>query len=958
MLWGSSINKIQADVEKSLKQPDTSSFQQQLADYILSQCTALLPDLSRVHIFIPNTLAAHQLRLQLSRQAGCALIGPYIGSMQQWLTQHIALPSASSQIINQPARQLLLLDALNQHPDLFREENAWQVCDSLLSLFDELNQANSSQIDDSEQAWRQRLQQAYGHSSQELQQLNHEARMVHTLWQAWQQQTLAMDLLDESQAYLLRLARGVASIHPEAHFFVLGPEQLSAAESQWLETLSSRCKVQAIVQSQPPQYALDKAHIIRQQVPHSHFIAAAFELEQGLLQRAKAYESSNIDSLQPRLFAASSAEQEALSIELQIRIWLLDGVQNIGIVTEDRKLARRVRALLERSGIRIQDTAGWSLATTSSATVVERWLECIEQDFAYQPLLDLLKSPFFSQPESRDQHLAQVYRLEQDVILRENIAGDIQRYIRALHDRAKRMQAHWPEATYQSLQAMLELLAHSAQALLKLYQQNTACAPADYLNCLMESLTILNIQQNLAVDMAGMGILKVLNNMKMGLDHASPSMDWDDFRTWLGNSLEQEQFTPQDLGSPVQLMNIKQAQYCQFDALIIAAANKDSLPGSPKQSPFFNQAVRQSLGLKSWREDQAYGFYQFKCLLESAPRVLVSYKAERDGEWLQPSPWVSSLQDFAELALNVSLQDRQLAQLLAESLTLTECDTQIPATEQIQPLPVIKPERLPNQYSASRHQRLIDCPYKFFATDGLSLKAREEISEELQKADYGEKVHLILQAFHQQVDKMPKPYIKPINEEHREQAISHMENLSRIIFQQDLEDTVQHRGWLQRWLKTIPEYINWQIKQQQLADIYQLEQRKTQSLDNGLELNGRLDRIDKNNDGYVLIDYKTGKTASQKDIEQGEDVQLLSYAALMEQVNKIAYLSLDNGVVKVAAKLEDEQLHELSDLSTQRLIEINRQLQQGSALPAWGDEKTCAYCDMKGLCRKQVWEVG
>ncbi len=951
-------------MEKPPRQPEIHSFMQQLAGYILAQCETILPDLTQVHIFIPNALSAHQLRLQLSQQAGRGLIGPYIGSMQQWLTQHIALPSASSQLINQHARQLLLLEALYRHPDLFREENAWQVCDSLLSLFDELNQAssneiNNSQIDDSEQAWRQRLQQAYGSSSLELNQLNHEARIVHTLWQAWQQQTRDMDILDDSRAYQLRLAQGLEVISVDARFFVVGPEQLSASETQWLQRLSNHCHMQPIVLNQPPHSTLEQeAHVIQQQAPHSDFISAAFELDLPLLERSGVYRQTGTQQWQLRLFAGKNAEQEALALELQIRIWLLDGVQNIGIVTEDRKLARRVRALLERSGIRIQDTAGWSLATTSSATVVERWLECIEQDFAYQPLLDLLKSPFFSDPETRDQHLAQVYRLEQDVILRENIAGDIQRYIRALHDRARRMSSHWPDATYQSLQAMLELLADTAQPLMKLCQQNTACAPADYLNGLLESLKILNIFQNLELDSAGIRILKVLDNMQQGLEHASPNMDWADFRSWLGNSLEQAEFTLQDLTAPVQLMNMKQAQYCQFDALIIAAANKDSLPGSPKQSPFFNQTVRQSLGLRSWPEDKAYAFYQFKCLLESAPRVLVSYKAEQDGEWLQPSPWVSSLQDFAELALNSSLQDQQLAQLLAQNITLTECDTRLPASEQVQPLPVMKPERLPNQYSASRHQRLIDCPYKFFATDGLGLKAREDISEELQKADYGEKVHLILQAFHQQVDKMPKPFIKPINKEHREQAISHMENLSRIIFQQDLEDTVQHRGWLQRWLKTIPEYIDWQIKQQQQASIYQLEQRKTQQLANGLELNGRLDRIDKDDDGYILIDYKTGKTATQKDIEQGEDVQLLSYAALMEQVNKIAYLSLDNGVVKVAAKLEAEQLHELRDMSTQRLIEIHQQMQQGSALPAQGDEKACAYCDMKGLCRKQVWEVG
>lgn len=945
-------------MEKPLKQPDSRSFVQQLASHILAQCATTLPDFTQVHIFIPNALSAHQLRLQLSQQAGRALIGPYIGSMQQWLSQHIILPDPASQIINQQARQLLLLEALYQHPGLFREENAWQVCDSLLSLFDELNQADNSLIDQSEQAWRQRLRQAYGDTRLELQQLNHEARIVHTLWQAWQQQMEAMGLLDDSRGYRLRLAQDVEIIPAHAHFFVVGPEQLSAAESQWLDRVSSRCLVQPIVQNQPPDYALEKVHIIRPQVTHSDFVSKAFQLDQPLLQRAGAYQSSNTNSLQPRLFAARNAEQEALALELQIRLWLLDGVQNIGIVTEDRKLARRVRALLERSGIRIQDTAGWSLATTSSATVVERWLECIEQNFAYQPMLDLLKSPFFSDPETRDQHLALVYRLEQDVILHENIAGDIRRYIQALHDRARRMQSSWPEAAYQSLQAMLEHLADTAQPLLKLYQSNTACAPADYLNRLIGSLKALNIQQNLGADMAGIRILKVLDKMLQGLGHASPNMDWEDFRTWLGNSLEQEEFTLQDLSAPVQLMNLKQAQYCQFEALIIAAANKDSLPGSPKISPFFNQTVRQSLGLKSWPEDKAYVFFQFKCLLESAPRVLVSYKAEQDGEWLQPSPWVSSLQDFAELALNMDLQYKQLAQLLAQNLTLTECDTNIPASEQIQPLPVMNPERLPNSYSASRHQRLIDCPYKFFATDGLGLKAREDISEELQKADYGEKVHLTLQAFHQPVARLPEPFTQPLNKQHREPAIAHMENLSRIIFEQDLEDTVQHRGWLQRWLNTIPQYIDWQIKQQQLADIYQLEQRKTQTLANGLELNGRLDRIDKDHDGYILIDYKTGKTATQKDIDQGEDVQLLSYAALMEQVNKIAYLSLDNGVVKVAAKLEAEQLHELSDRSTQRLIEINQQLQQGGALPAWGDEKACMYCDMKGLCRKQVWEVG
>jgi len=51
-----------------------------------------------------------------------------------------------------------------------------------------------------------------------------------------------------------------------------------------------------------------------------------------------------------------------------------------------------------------------------------------------------------------------------------------------------------------------------------------------------------------------------------------------------------------------------------------------------------------------------------------------------------------------------------------------------------QPLPRSSKRLTPTEFSASRHQRLIDCPYKFFASDVLGLKALEQISLELMKS--------------------------------------------------------------------------------------------------------------------------------------------------------------------------------------------------------------------------------
>lgn len=176
------------------------------------------------------------------------------------------------------------------------------------------------------------------------------------------------------------------------------------------------------------------------------------------------------------------------------------------------------------------------------------------------------------------------------------------------------------------------------------------------------------------------------------------------------------------------------------------------------------------------------------------------------------------------------------------------------------------------------------------------------------------------------------------------------------MFSRHTEDNVQHRGWLERWLKTTEAYIDWQIQRQAEWQIDKLEQKRDIELNNGITLSGRLDRVDKNQDGYSIIDYKTGNTAKQQDIELAENIQLTSYAMLLPEVDNTLYLKLDNGKVAVAGLLEQEQLQQLTEDTTQRLNNDIEQIRQGAALPAWGDASSCAYCDMAGLCRKQIWE--
>src|SRR5204863_1320866 len=122
---------------------------------------------------------------------------------------------------------------------------------------------------------------------------------------------------------------------------------------------------------------------------------------------------------------AGGAEHEARCVDLAVRQALLAGTQDVVVLTQDRRLARRLRALLERAGVPLQDHAGWALSTSRAAAALDAWLECLEGRFRYRPLLDLLKSGFAKvDPEALD-------RLERRVICGQGIDGGLSALIAA-----------------------------------------------------------------------------------------------------------------------------------------------------------------------------------------------------------------------------------------------------------------------------------------------------------------------------------------------------------------------------------------------------------------------------------------------------------------------------------------------------------------------------------------------
>ena len=930
---------------------------EQTALTLLRASQGRLPDLSTVCVFTPSgNLSRHFRRCLLDHLPADrkAVMPPFIGTLRHWVNDNIPLPDPAVSVLSAQARQLLFVEALAENPALFKEENKWQVSTALLQLFDELALNEIGILEQSRDEWMNTLQQAYDcrQSNRHLQQ---EAGLVYTLWHAWQQQLEASRLLDAQGAYIERLRQARQLEIRDRHFYLLVPDHLGACEQHFIASLAEQHRCTIV------DYSPHEDSAVLSSDSTAAFIHAAFDIDAApLKQRATAWQQNHTTDLPFSIFYSGDAETEARAVDLQVRRWLLQGKQAIGIVSEDRKLSRRVRALLERANVYIQDMAGWSLSTTSAAATLERWLECIEEDFDYRPMLDLLKSHFFETELDDTELLETVYRLENDIILHENIGHGLRRYRKQLEYRLHRLR-NWPRNTYDNIVALLNTLDSASQYLLRLYRSNRKAGLDTYLDALIASLQKLGIMKAFEDDAAGLQILAALEDMNNGLRQCAPAMHWRDFRTWLGMTLEQQLFSPQTAPSPVRLMSLEQAECQHFDALIIAAADKQHLPGKANASPFFNQSVRHSLGLPDWQQQRERKLQQFMRLLQASTEILITCKHEENGEPVPLSPWIASLKTFHALTHDSSLENSDLKCLLDQNTAVFICDTDSLPSIPGQPAPSLPSDEIPDRMSASAHQRLIDCPYKYYAGDGMKLKPQDEIREELQKYDYGERVHRILNAFHQAVPRLPAPFTEPLTEANRERAVNHLALISEAVFRQDMEDNALHRSWLHRWKQHIPAYINWQIRQQQHWSVSETEKRCEARLnDIGLTLYGRLDRIDtglEQHNRHCIIDYKTGSTARQADVDSGEDVQLASYALLAGETGKVMYLSLDegNGAVKTRASLEGEQLRSLNHDIRERLQTMVTMLREGEPLPAWGDSQTCSYCDFSGLCRKKVW---
>ena len=906
---------------------------------MLERCAALglAGDLSSVLVFAPALPIALELRQTFIRLAKQPLLLPRFETLSHWAQGEIIAgipdPFTGSE------RLVLLHDILRQRA-WFDERALWGIAEEMATLFDELTAA-AADLPADEATLTAQLEHAYALRASLP--LAFESSVVHELWRALS----AEGRPDAVGVYHLRLARllelaGWAEVAQRPLMVLLdaAPEEsLTTTERDFLERYGQQ---QPIAVFYPTPRAASSDPLLMSlaaawpetlvDVPLDP--APLYERAQNLAQRWVDSPLSDRFQLTP----TAGREQEALAAVAQIARWLDQGVRRIALITQDRLTARRVRALLEREGVLAVDETGWKLSTSRAAAAIDALIETTAGGAYYRDVLDLCKSPYVFSDCDETLRKAAVFILETAV--RSGSA-------RAGLGRIRRGLLNYHREVDEAGKALGLSLLDRIKVATRYLRQKPAPLP-DWINRLNEALQAIGALEALRGDAAGQALLDLFESRRAELEGSTVLFSFSAWRDWLNREIEAASFRDGGISSTLVLTPLNAVCMRRFEAALLMGGDAKHL-APLAGGAFFNQSVRRELGLRTRQHAEGELRRDLELLLASVPRVVVTWQSEVNGEANLLAPELDLLSTLHQLAWGDNLYRSPLASRRERQPDVATA----PGTTRLA-APSAPPSLIPSRVSVSAYASLVACPYRFFARHILGLGEMEEVSEEMDKSEYGALVHRVLERFHRQ-----HPLVSALGQAG---ALAALQACVIEVFAPAIKENFLALGWRMRWEKHLAAYLQWQFDLEndgwRWAQAEVAVSRMLPLADgSSVELYGRIDRIDQRMaNGVASLCLRDYKAQTLQTIGDGlpNDVQLPAYALLHGDAAEASYIALDDkrGVKALASGGVLGNLNTEAKAQGQRLSAAFSALHAGAALPAHGISSACRWCEMNNLCRK------
>ena len=588
-------------------------------------------------------------------------------------------------------------------------------------------------------------------------------------------------------------------------------------------------------------------------------------------------------------------EQEAHVVAMLLREALEIPERTAALVTPERGLARRVAAQLRRWNIDIDDSGGQPLAATPAGAFLRLTAEAVASDAAPVPLLAALKHPLASGGLDPAEFRRQIRRVERAALrgrrpepgfagLREALeAGDAGR-VEGLPELARRLEgmaAPFAALTSGDRAGVAELVeAHVgfAEALAATPDRDGAERLWEHASGEQASVLISDLHE------ASADFPEI------------PGRDWPRL---LDSILEGRVFRPPFGRHPrLNIWGLLEARLQHADLVVLGGLNEGAWPPVAMPGPWMSRPMRAEFGLAPperriglTAHDFVQGF--------TASEVVMTRSTRVDGSPTVPARWLTRLETF--LASTKDGDGIAAAWRTEQERRLTwqaDLDRRLPPAPGPTAPPTPPVEARPARLSVTEIETLIRDPYAIYARHVLGLRALEEVDAMPNPADRGTVVHAALERFLRELGDMTDP-----------EALAFLIGIGREEFAR-LPD---HPGIRNFWWPRFERAAEWIVGQERkrAGDIVRTHVEAKGEMPVALPgrsfvLTGRADRIDAlAEEGYAVIDYKTGAVPAKSAVARGLAPQLPLEAAMVRAgafegvppgpVSELSYWRLSGG---------------------------------------------------------------
>ncbi|KEG21247.1 double-strand break repair protein AddB [Bartonella bacilliformis] len=593
------------------------------------------------------------------------------------------------------------------------------------------------------------------------------------------------------------------------------------------------------------------------------------------------------------LVEATNEHEEALAVAIALRHAIEDPKKTAALITNDRNLARRVSAELQRFGIEANDSGGIPLAQTLPATLLRLILENLFKPGDPIAFLSLLKHPLTTLGQNRH-HLREIVENFELFVLRGgtgrinlctcdqffetwikthtlNSSGTNNSSPNSSNANGSNNYSLDPQKSEEA-RLLCHLLVKAIEPLVSLIQQNRECTINETIIATVEVLENFGRDDDhsltrLYQDEAGKTLstfLRELVNDQSGLKfhlHEWPAM--------FSALIATRSVSPAPGGhSRLFIWGTLESRLQTVDTVVIGGMNEGSWPITTRNDTFLSRPMKMMLTLEPPEKRIGLSAHDFQWAM-GMDKVIMSRAMRVNHVPSIPSRWLQRLETV--------IGQQVWKQICARGNTLLYWAKILDTTNMIssveRPCPTPPLEMRPRHFSITEIETLRQDPYAIYAKKILRLKPLKPLIHDPCNTERGILYHAILAAF-----------CTRIKNPHATDALDTLLTIGREEFDKlNLPSDIEAIWW-PMFENLAPLLIQWEQSLGPRKRHAEVEAQKTPIGTTGVTLSGRVDRIDiLPGEMAEILDFKISTPPSSTQVLTLLSPQLALETALLMQ---------------------------------------------------------------------------